>query len=178
MKPWLILAAILSSSVFAEDVSSYHEVEINAFKDLTFNLFESEQLDYSFLDGVPISEVEEKALNGGQYLYCSIVADKLFKVDVAPKFYDVGMVLLDDYATKYAVRDKSAYETLKYSTYFSSKIPMFNQSFLINDKQILKGIIFEKIDRIINTEFYKDNPLANKNDEKFNKIYADRCRNL
>lgn len=177
MKLIIIPLLLLPNFSFATDIYAYKEA-LKPFESLTFSLFDSDRLDHSFLAGIQVSEIEDKALDGGKYLYCSIIADYLFKIEDAPKLYDKGMALLDDYVAKHATRDSGASETLKNYTFFSKSIPTFHQSWLINDKQILKGIIFENIYKTINEEFYKNNPLANRNHSKFIEIYSKRCKVL
>lgn len=172
--PLLILSslAIVTPNISANTATN----EITPFDELTNSIFKDEYLTGPF--HIPVSEVEYRAFTGSKYLYCSVVADFIRKNDKAADWYDRGMILVDDYVKTYAIRDTEAYKTLRYKTSFSSSIPFYHQTWLIDDKDILKGVIFNSIYRVLSDEFYRENPLGDKNYVKFNQIILDKCSKL
>ena len=175
----LIFSLLISMSTFAEEKSTIiaGERSIKSFEDLTTQLFHTPRIwewniDYEIFD------TENKAINGAQYLYCASVADFLAKVQDAPKFYDKGMAFLEKYSQYHAIRDVNAYDKALHYSFFSNNIPYYHQSWLIDNKETLKGVIFNSIYKIIEAEFYKDNPLANKNHRVLIKIYNEECSKL
>ena len=175
----LICSLLFSMSTFAEEnlTVSAGEKTIKPFEDLTTQLFSTPRVWGWNLD-TEISDSENDAIDGAQYLYCASVADFLAKTQDAPKFYDKGMSLLDQYSEYHAVRDVKAYDKGLHYSFLSNSIPYYHQSWLINNKETLKGIIFNSIHKIIENEFYKDNPLANKNHSVLIRIYNDECSKL
>lgn len=150
---------------------------IKPFEDLTTQLFQTPRIWGWNLDA-EISNTENNAVDGAQYLYCASVADFLAKKKDAPRFYDKGMLLLDQYSENHAVRDVKAYDKGLHYSFLSNSIPYYHQSWLINNKETLKGVIFNSIHKIIEAEFYKDNPLANTNHKVLTRIYSDECSKL
>jgi len=88
------------------------------------------------------------------------------------------MSLLDQYSENHAIRDVNSYDENLHYSLLSNSIPYYHQSWLINNKETLKGMIFNSIYKIIEAEFYKDNPLGNKNHKVLIKTYSDKCSKL
>lgn len=88
------------------------------------------------------------AILGEQKLYCAILSDYVRKYENAPKFYDDGMKLLDKYTSDYAVRDLRSYADLRNRNPVTDTLPHFHQSWLIDNKDVLKGIMFASMSKV------------------------------
>lgn len=123
------------------------EICITYFDELTNSLFKKwgDSLPYNYFD-VDYSDV----MNGLQNLYCAALSDHVGELKYASVFYDNGMKLIDNYAEKHAVRDLKSYDNLRNMNSVVMNIPKFHQSWLINDKSVLKGVIFSSISNILN----------------------------
>lgn len=155
------------------DVTS-HEICITHFDELTNGLFKK------WGDGLPYNYFDDDysdAINGLQNLYCAVLSDHIRELKYAPEFYDNGMKLIDSYTEKHAVRDLKSYDDLRNFNSIVGSIPNFHQSWLVNDKNVLKGIIFSGISNVFN-----DADVATDGDMKRIKIkkkmkdsYASNC---
>ncbi|MGQ1326739.1 hypothetical protein ACT4ZY_06740 [Acinetobacter baumannii] len=177
MKKYIIsLLLTFSGIVHAEDSYAFG-YEIDNFDKLTEFLFDSDRSNWVSLYRTE-SDAESKAMDGAKYLYCASIADYLALIDDAPKFYDIGMQLLDDYATEHAKRDTEFNESIENHSSIYNGI-YYKQSWLINDKNVLKGIIFNTIYEVVDKEFYKDNLIGNKDKKvNFKNIYSNKCKPL
>lgn len=135
------------------------------FKDDWIGGFGSFHLDYN------------DAILGEQMLYCAILSDYVRKYENSPKFYDQGMQLLDKYTTDYAVRDLKSYYDLRNRNPITDKLPLFHQSWLINNKDVLKGVMFVSMEQVFigASAITKEDPYGKKINKKFNSLYNDKC---
>lgn len=133
------------SADFCDVTSS--EICITHFDELTNGLFKKwgNGLPYNYFDD-DYSDVN----NGLQNLYCAALSDQIMELKYAPIFYDNGMEFIDSYAEKYAVRDLKSYNNLRNMSSAISNIPKLHHSWLVNDKNVLKGVIFSGISNVIN----------------------------
>lgn len=165
----ILILINLISNVSANNAIS---IEPESFDSLTRNLFEKELVDSSVIVGLPLSENDYKSVEGARKLYCASIADFTGNFEDGKKRYDEGMNLLNDFARRHSIRDKYLYS--KPRPYLFNLIN-FNQSWLIDDKEQLKGMIFYKINKIIEDDYYLTDPLGKKGKIKFNLIYEKYC---
>ncbi|AZP28431.1 hypothetical protein KWE42_16140 [Acinetobacter pittii] len=132
------------------------------FDELTSGLFKK------LGDGLPYNYFDDDYFNattGLQNLYCAALSDHIKELKHAPIFFDNGMKFIDKYAAKHAVRELKSYDDLRNMNSAIMNIPKFHQSWLINDKNVLKGVIFSGISNILN-----DADVATDGDIKGTKI--------
>lgn len=177
MRALIVLLLAFSTNLFADAAVSQEYSDRSKFEYLTKRLFDDDRVDNSMFIGVPISPEENRAVNGGQYLYCAIIADYLGGYDDAIRLYDMALFVLDEFAELHAIRDMDL-QINQNQGFLLNSIPEFQKSWLINDKSVLKGAIFEAMLRIIDNEFYRDNPLGKKQASNFYEIYRTRCSDL
>lgn len=85
------------------------------------------------------------------------------------------MNLLNNFARKHAVRDQDIY--LSHKPYLYDLIN-FHQSWMIDNSEQLKGMIFYKINKIIENDFYMTDPLGKKGRDKLDTIYERYCSKI
>ena len=162
----------LFSDVHADNAISDNSESLDL---LTKNLFEIELVDNSLLVGMPLSENDYKSVEGARRLYCASVADFTAKIEDGQKLHDNGMNLLNNFARKHAVRDQDIY--LSHKPYLYDLIN-FHQSWMIDNSEQLKGMIFYKINKIIENDFYMTDPLGKKGRDKLDTIYERYCSKI
>lgn len=155
------------------DITS-NETCITHFDELTSSLFKKwgDSLPYNYFD-----DDYSDATNGLQNLYCAALSDHIGELKYAPVFYDNGIKLIDSYAEKHAVRDIKSYDNLRNMNSAVMNIPKFHQSWLINDKSVLKGVIFSGIANIFNDADVATNDDINglKIKKKMKDSYKSNC---
>lgn len=149
---FVAMAFSISSSITFANVCVTDGTNVNCnsnFEELTNNLFKE-----SIQTVLPLNISEDlySPIQGEKFLYCSILSDHIYLSKEAEFFYDKGMALLEGYTKKYAVRDVKSYEDLRNINPVTSNIPFFHQAFTIDNKDVLKGVVFESIARIIREE--------------------------
>ncbi|EHU2818852.1 TPA: hypothetical protein ACJETU_001060 [Acinetobacter baumannii] len=158
------------------DISS-NETCITHFDELTNSLFKK------WGDSLPYNYFEDDHYNaniGLQNLYCAALSDHIRELKYAPIFFDNGMKFIDDYAAKHAVRESKSYDDLRNMNSTNINIPKYHQSWLINDKNILKGVIFSGISNILNdADVATDGDLKRlKIKKKMKESYDSNCMPL
>ncbi|MEG0487865.1 MAG: hypothetical protein RR575_07995 [Acinetobacter sp.] len=123
------------------------------------------------------SDDEEKAFIALEYFYCSMLSDSIDAKDRAERFYNKGMSFLDDYAEKHARRNMEKYNTLEDRTGITEILgDFYHQPWFINDKNILKGMMFEHLRNRMNMADLRKNISEQRALEtKMNKQY---CKNM
>lgn len=132
------------SSDYCDDKDD--QICITHFDELTNSLFKDEGwggFSFSSYDG----DIYNSTL-GLQYLYCAALSEHVGEYKNAPIFYDRGMDFIDEYARKFAIRDVSFENYKRNLNPMTGKIPRFYQSWLVDDKDVLKGIIFSSISNV------------------------------
>jgi len=123
------------------------------------------------------SDDEEKAFIALEYFYCSMLSDSADSKDRAEIFYNKGMSFLDDYAEKHARRDMEKYDTLEDRTGVTAILgDFYHQPWFINNKNILKGMMFEHLRNRMDMADPRKN-ISEKRilETKMNKQY---CKNM
>lgn len=131
-------------------------------------LFDS-NVGYDWL-GLPTEDFDQKLIWGAQKIYCAQTASILDDHLAAAKLYEKGISDLDGYASKLALRGTGS---TKYNF-----IIWFAKPAYVKEKDVIKGMIAEKIISSINDQFYtigSESP-ARKNDLKV--FYVDNCSNF
>ena len=167
----VLLLLLISSTSFADvRISVYSE----SLDSIANDIFQESELSFAYIP----SESEYKALNGLQYLYCSISADILFEKKKSEYFYIKGMEFLDDYAKEHAISNDTKYETLESSTAVTDRLGAFRQPWYINNKGILKGMMFEYLDNRVNQNYIDIGKGHKESKESVINNYKKYCHSL
>lgn len=153
---------LVSSITFAESLDS-----------IANDVFQEFEVSFAHIP----SESEYKAFNGLQYLYCSSSADILLEKEKAEYFYIKGMAFLDNYAKEHTISDHKKYETLVSSTAVTSRLG-FRQPWYIDNKDILKGMMFEYLDNRVNQNYIDIGKGHKESKESVINNYKKYCHSL
>lgn len=162
---------LISSTIFAESGASFYSESLDSIAD---DIFQEIELSFNY---VP-SESDYKALSGLQYLYCSISADILLEKEKSKYFYIKGMAFLDDYAKEHAISNDKKYETLESSTAITDRLGIFRQLWYIDNKDILKGMMFEHLDNRVNKNYISIGTGHRESKEKILINHEKYCHSL
>ncbi|WP_312586177.1 hypothetical protein [Acinetobacter sp.] len=143
----------------SENIRDLDNIENRIFRDIDLMIF------------LP-SENEWKALQGIEYLYCSVVADILDDRDNAKIFYKDGMDFLDFHAKEF-VSDKSSIKRsmiLERVDHIASKYYFFDQ------KETFKGALFATLFNNIEDTYVSVGPTRHLVALKFRSSYERHCK--
>ena len=162
---------LVSSTIFAESGASFYSESLDSIADEIFQEIEPTSNYFP-------SESDYKALSGLQYLYCSISADILLEKEKSKYFYAKGMAFLDDYAKEHAISNDKKYETLESSTAITDRLGVFRQPWYIDNKDILKGMMFEYLDNRVNQNYIDIGKGHKESKESVINNYKKYCHSL
>lgn len=184
LKTIIFLSSLLFSGHLIADVCSVKSVQTAAangcesdFDYLTRSIFDQNIDNTEYL----LNHSLQKAVTGEQFLFCSIIADYIERTKESQTFYDKGMEYLDEYTANNSIRKFRSPKEYPHTIndIAINSLPGFYSSWVVNNKDVFKGMIFYKIRDIIDLHSH---PFIGKQAEKvrssYQKIYSKQCSDL
>lgn len=159
----VIITLLLSSQIYSKE-PTLEEWRLN-FRNELFD----PSVGFDWL-GLPTEDFDQKLIWGAQKIYCAHTANILDQSIAASRLYEKGLSDLDGYASKLALRGA---DSTKHNFILNFAKPPY-----IKNKDVIKGMIIQKIISTINDQFYTLGSESSKRKNDLKIFYLDNCSNF